>query len=127
MAGDGSFRPAKPAAVSSDAQQSFDAALQDDHVGRSLHGAVVTNLKIGAVFARLHDFTRLRSERVGFGLAGLAAAGKSFVDFDNESGDLFEPGEVGVAEHEGEQGAGARDGSVDLLVFGALAIEKELV
>ena len=95
-------------------------------MGRILHGVVIAHLKIGSVLARPH-FTRLRRERICHVLFGFAAAGERFVDLDDQSGDLFQPGEVRVPEDQRKECTGAGDESIHLFVFGALAIEKQLV
>ena len=111
----------------SDAEQLFDAALQDDDVRGLLHGGVIALLEIGTVLAGAHDIAGLFEQGVGYGLPGFAAAGDGFVDLDNQSGNLLQPGEVGVAHDESEEVAGSADGAVGAFVFGPLPVQEQFV
>jgi hypothetical protein len=98
----------------------------DDDSGVSLNGVEIFFLEGVAGFRGHKHFPGEGDGAAGvFGSDGLLG-GQSFIDTHDEFGDVVQPGELCVVDHQAEELAGV-DVTVFALVFAALHVEKGFV
>lgn len=108
-------------------QQLFNPALQNHDIRGFLYGTVVPRLKITAVFQRPHHLTSLCDEGLRDRLTRGAAAGKRFINLNHQAGNLLQPGEMRVSQHQRQKLARPGDGAGGLFVDEAFTVQQQFV
>jgi hypothetical protein len=107
-------------------EEASEFGVLHDNGGVALDGNEIFLLESVAGFGRGENFAGEGDGDVRVGVGNALIAGESFIDADDEFGNIVEPGELGIVDDQAEKFAGGDDAML-FLVTAALHIEKRFV